>query len=112
MGESYTDIAFTHEKSNNSRLYPPFGLRFSNEDQAALFERIELGDFGTELSKSLPIRTRIREELKTGKLMTAAEIAEELQVSLESVSMALKRGNGTAFMDVVEPNGQRQWRLR
>ena len=44
--------------------------------------------------------------------MTAAEIAEELQVSLESVSMALKRGNGTAFMDVVEPNGQRQWRLR
>ena len=112
MGESYTDIAFTHEKSNNSRLYPPFGLRFSNDNDAALFERIELGDFGAELSKSLPIRTRIREELKTGKLMTAAEIAEELQVSLESVSMALKRGNGTAFMDVVEPNGQRQWRLR
>ena len=112
MGENYVDIALSHKKSNNSRLYPPIGIRMNYENGVADFERIELGQLSANLSQSLPIRTRIREELKTGKLMTASEISEELQVSLESVSMALKRGSGTVFAEVIDPRGQRQWRLR
>jgi len=111
MGESYTDIAFTHEKSNNSRLYPPIGLRFSHENNIASFERIETSELSNNIAKSIPIKVRIRELLKTGRLMSSKEIAEELDATVEAVGMALNRGKSTSFSEIHDPVGNRKWRI-
>ena len=111
MGESYTDIAFKHEKSNNSRLYSPIGLRFSHENNIASFERIETSELSNNIAKSIPIKVRIRELLKTGKLMSSKEIAEELDATVEAVGMALNRGKSTSFSEIHDPVGNRKWRI-
>ena len=111
LGQPYLDLSMVQEKSNNSGLTKPVGLRMNVENHAASFTKLAIADFSTTLAKSVPIKTRIIDELRTGPAQTVKDLADTLQETPSAISMALTRGKGTTFVEVTDAAGKKTWGL-
>ena len=81
------------------------------ETHAASFTKLAIADFSTTLAKSVPIKTRIIDELRTGPAQTVKDLADTLQETPSAISMALTRGKGTTFVEVTDAAGKKTWGL-
>ena len=111
LGQAYLDLSMVQEKSNNSGLSKPVGLRMNIENETASFTKLAIADFNVALAKSVPIKTRIIAELRTGAAQTVKDLADTLQETPSAVSMALTRGKGTAFVEITDAAGKKTWGL-
>lgn len=109
-GSSVVFVALFHTKGNESVRFAPLGLCLEFGAETIRLSKAAPGDVPA-LAVHLPIASRIRAVLSHGAL-TAAEIAERLNIAEATVRGALNRMGDAC---VVEPGGPRKpslWGLR
>ena len=83
------DLGLFNRKANLGPLRPAVGYEITFADERTCFRRVDVGE-STELAASLPLRERIR-RLVRQRPMTAAAIAEETGVKVETVERTVRR---------------------
>lgn len=96
VGDTYTDLGFVHQKSNNSHKQKTIGVRMKIEDGETSFTKIDVLDTRGAIAASVGVKTRIASLLKGSGALTVDEIVQELHtadspVTKQAVSMALSR---------------------
>lgn len=101
-------LGLFNRKSNEGALAHPVGITVEFGDEIHL-RRSEVGD-EADLSSQLPVRWRIVELLKRKPMLTH-QIADELEIPLNTVGVTLKRGLGKQFTRRNRPDGIEEWAL-
>ena len=97
MGANIIEVGLYHTKANNSKLFPPVGIRmeFINDvhDQTdrVLISSIDVGD-NDDLIDSLPLAKKIERELKEAP-RTAEELAVRTGSNVNVIRTTLSRKN-------------------
>lgn len=100
---SVLEVALFNRKANTGPLAAAVGFRIQFGDERTVISRADVATLG-ELADRLPLWQRIAGVLRSGSL-TIAEIASELGAEVDSVSKAVRRGEGKAFVRVPGPDG-------
>jgi hypothetical protein len=95
-------IGLFNRKANTGPLAPPIGYRLTFSDDGTTFARTDLSDV-IDLASRLSVRQRMVPLLRGGALMMA-EIASELDVPVNNVIQAVKRGENKVFVRVLGPD--------
>lgn len=90
-GKGALNLGFQHRKSNLGRLREAVILNMSFTSNQTIIQQGQLSD-DPELAQKMPIRQRIQSLLEKGA-MTYVEIAEALEVKVDSVIKAVNRRN-------------------
>jgi hypothetical protein len=110
--EDATAIAFTCTKANNLPRKPePFGLRFIPSDGAITVAPLDLREAAPSAVTSASVPYRIRLALKSGGDMTAAEVAEHLQISEDDTGRNLRRLREKKIVTQIADTKPIRWRL-
>jgi hypothetical protein len=93
-------VALFHRKANLGRRLQPFGISVTFEADRTVLKRCDLAE--TEgFAEKLSVRQRMQSLLKSGAL-TIAQIADELGVAVNTITVTVKRGS----------EGDRRWLTR
>jgi hypothetical protein len=96
-------VGLYNRKANLGPLLPAIGYRVTFGDERTTIAPTDLADV-SELAASMPLWQRMVAILRSGSL-TMVEIASDLDVKLDSVSKAVRRGDGKVFTRVPGPDG-------
>lgn len=110
LGAAGVSIGLFCRKNNLGPLYAPIGYRVEFGEDRTTFTRHEVADV-IDLAKELPVKHRIASLLRTGAL-PIHEIADALEVSVESVRIALKRGKDRQFVLFDSVDRVERWGLK
>jgi AAA domain len=98
------DIGLFNRKANTSALSRPLGFRFTFEELRTRIQRTDVRDV-PELAGQVPLKARIAHAITT-QAKSYAELAEELDVPVNSVVQTVRRWEGKAFTKLLKtPDG-------
>lgn len=97
------------KKCNVGPMPAPLGFRVTFSPERIEVDRAQVADV-SDFAAHVPLRLRIREELRTGS-RTIAELAADLDVQVDSVKKALMRGEGREFVRVTGADQIFRWGL-
>jgi hypothetical protein len=96
-------VGLYNRKTNDGPLAPPLGIEIAfGSDQTAM-RRTDVRN-EPSLADELPVRSRMRHELRRGAL-PLHELADRIGASLEAVKKAAQRGEGRDFVKHPGPDG-------
>lgn len=88
-------VGLYNRKTNVGPKARPVGYRIEFAEDRTAFTRVDLMDV-QDLAAKVPVSTRIEHLLKGGSL-TIAEIASELDLTVDTVGKTVRRGKGKRF---------------
>ena len=101
-GTSSVDVALFNRKVNDgAQREKPIGLRFQFSDSTTTIRQREIASI-PELEAQTYIRDRMAHALTAGA-KTAAELAVELEASVNTIIQTAKRWDGRRFVKIVDP---------
>lgn len=96
-------VGLYNRKANLGPLMPALGYSVTFDPDRTVIEPTDLADV-SELASGLPLWQRMVGLLRSGSL-TMLEIATDLDVKVDTVSKAVRRGDGKVFTRVPGPDG-------
>ena len=110
IGEDGSVLGLFNRKSNLSRIHLPIGLSVTQNPESTVirYEPYDLGQ-ATELAKSLPAASQIRNFLEDGTPRTAKAIAEGTGLKLSTVISALSRDKRRKWQMLGGPGKETLW---
>ena len=105
-------LAAQHVKANNSKLLPPIGWQFRFKEDGRVVE-VQRCDptILEEVEKSKPLRERLKDALGVGAMWSKEIYALLEPATPTGIGKALKRGEGTDFLQVQTNGRDVQWGL-
>lgn len=109
--QQHLSIGLFNKKANDTGLAAPIGLSVQFAEGLILIQRAEVRE-EPDLDNQRPLRYRIN-DLLNRQPMLAHELADELEVAVDSVRKTLRRGESAGhFVRSHRPDGIEQWARR
>ena len=97
-GAKSLEVGLFNRKINDGAFAPPIGLRFEFSDLRTTIKGVDVRDV-PDLASNVPLRSRIAHALGKDS-MTYIELAEMLEVPINSVTQTVKRWEGRTFRKI------------
>lgn len=105
MGDtSSVDVCLTQRKNNLGPMTLPFAYRVTFDAQQTSVARVDAASI-EEFAPALPLWQRLRVTLRRGGAQTVADLARQLETTVDTVNRTIKRDNGRAFLRLDGPDG-------
>lgn len=112
-GPDTLDVGLFNKKSNTSRLAEPIGLRYVWTDGRVAVERTDVRDI-EGLREEVPTRSRLRHALSGGRIAETEELADELEIKVDTCRKTLQRMHRRGEVNIAEaagPGKPARWRM-
>jgi hypothetical protein len=104
-------VGLYNRKVNDGPIAPPFALSFAFDPERVTIARQDVRDV-PELDAQRTIQARMRDLLGRSGPMELHAIAADLDAKVDTVKKAALRGEGSAFVRLVGPDGVYRWALK
>lgn len=98
------DVGLFNRKQSTGSKSRPTGYRIDFADGRTTFASIEVADI-VDLANRMPVRQRMFQLLGSAGALTMAEIADRLDIEMNTIVQTVRRGEGKVFVRTPGPDG-------